>query len=309
MKIGVAIDASCDLPRSYIDEHRLVVLPGLLEFGDKEIVDSRDSAETLAVYRRFIADKSLESRSRALDVEKIRDLFLDDLVLKYDRVLVICVSASRGRVFEHATEASYAILQGYRERREAAGRAGQFALRVLDSRSVGPGEAVLAHEAVRMIEEEAPPFEKLRRTVKDMAQRVVCLTVPNDLWYLHNRARLKGENSLTIGAYRLGRMLNVKPVLEMRHGDSRVVARTRGFDRAVSLVLQEARERMSRGHIRPVVAMSFGGDPRLIREMHAYQDFEALAAMHRIPLHLSVMSATMAVNVGPGAFSLAWIED
>ncbi len=309
MKIGVAIDASCDLPRSYIDEHRLVILPGLLEFGDKEIVDVRDAADTLAVYRRFIADKSLESRSRALDIEKIRDLFLDDLVLRYDRVLVLCVSANRGRVFEHATQASYAILQGYRERREAAGLSGQFALRVLDSGSVGPGEGVLAYEAVRMIEEDAPPFEKLRRSVKDMARRVVCLTVPNDLWYLHHRARTKGENSMSVGAYRLGRMLDVKPVLEMRQGESRVAARARGFDRAVSLVLQEARDRLSRGHVRPVVAMSFGGDPRLVREMHAYQEFEAFAATHRCQLQLSVMSATMAVNVGPGAFALAWIDD
>ena len=112
------------------------------------------------------------ARSRALDVERIRDLFLDDLVLRYDRVLVLCVSGTRGRVFSHATEASYAILQGYRDRRQQAGREGQFALRVLDTGSVGPGEAVLAHEAVRMIEEESPPFEKLRRTVKDLARRV-----------------------------------------------------------------------------------------------------------------------------------------
>lgn len=309
MKIGVAIDASCDLPRSYIDEHRLVVMPGLLEFGDKEIIDVRDPTDTLAVYRRFIADKSLESRSRALDVEKIRDLFLEDLVLRYDRVLVLCVSGNRGRVFEHATQASYAILQGYRERREAAGLSGQFALRVLDSGNVGPGEGVLAHEAVRMIEEESPPFEKLRRTVKDMADRVVCLTVPNDLWYLHSRGRTKGETSMSVGAYRVGRIFNVKPILEMRRGQSRVAARARSFERAVSLVLREAKDRISRGNVRPVVAMSFGGDPRLIREMHAYQDFEAFAAMHRIELQLSVMSATMAVNVGPGAFALAWIDD
>lgn len=309
MKIGVVIDASCDLPRSYIDEHELTVLPGLLEFDDKEIVDVRDPAETLAIYRRYIADKSAVARSRALDVEHIRDLFLDDLVLRYDRVLVLCVSGTRGRVFSHATEASYAILQGYRDRRQQAGREGQFALRVLDTGSVGPGEAVLAHEAVRLIEEESPPFEKLRRTIKDLARQVVCLTVPNDLWYLHTRARSKGENSMSLGLYRLGRVLDIKPILEMRQGESRVVARTKGFERAVSRVLDAARDTMSKGHLRPVVAMSFGGDPRLIREMTAYQEFEAFAAIHKCRLHLSVMSATMAVNVGPGAFALAYIQD
>jgi fatty acid-binding protein DegV len=66
---------------------------------------------------------------------------------------------------------------------------------------------------------------------------------------------------------------------------------------------------MSKGHLRPVVAMSFGGDPRLIREMTAYQEFEAFAAVHKCRLHLSVTSATMAVNVGPGAFAMAYIQD
>ena len=80
MKIGVVVDARCDLPRSYIDEHRLIVLPNVLEVGEKEIIDSRDARETLAAYRRYVADKSLEARSRTLEVDAIRDLFLDDLI-------------------------------------------------------------------------------------------------------------------------------------------------------------------------------------------------------------------------------------
>jgi fatty acid-binding protein DegV len=43
--------------------------------------------------------------------------------------------------------------------------------------------------------------------------------------------------------------------------------------------------------------------------MTAYQEFEAFAAVHKCRLHLSVMSATMAVNVGPGAFAMAYILD
>ncbi len=308
MRTGVVIDASCDLPRSFIDEHGIVVLPGLLEFGDKEVLDTRDAHETLAMYRRYIADRSLRSGSRALDVERIRDLFLDELVLEYDRILVLCVSASRGRVFSHATQASYAILQGYRERREAAGIGESFALRVLDTGSVGPGEAVLAHEAVRMIETERPPFEKLRRTIKDMTRRVVCMLVPNDLYYLRFRASAKGEESLGAPAYHLGRLLGIKPILRMQQGESQVAGYVRGFERGVSRVLETARAAMSQGHIGSVVAMSFGGDPRLIRDLPAYQEFEAYAAIQRRELHLSVMSATLAVNVGPGAFSLAYVD-
>lgn len=307
MRTGVVVDPSCDLPRSFIDEHGIIVLPGLLEFGDKELMDVRDAHETLAMYRRYIADRSLESRSRALGIDRIRDIFLDELVLKYDRIVVLCVSATRGRVFSHATQASYAILQGYRQRRESAGIDESFALRVLDTGSVGPGQGVLAHEAVRLIETESPPFEKLRRTIKDMTRRVVCMLVPNDLYYLRFRASSKGEQSLGGTAYHLGNILGVKPILRMQQGASQVAGYVRGFERGVSRVLENAREAMSRGHVGSVVAMSFGGDPRVIRDLTAYQEFETYAAMQRCELHLSVMSATLAVNVGPGAFALAYI--
>lgn len=309
MRVGVVIDASCDLPRTFIEEHGIELLPGILEFGDKELVDNRDPRETLSFYRRYIADKSTPARSRAWDVENIRQLFLEDLVLRYERVLVLCVSATRGRVYSHATQASYAILQGYREKRQAAGLMDPFALRVLDTRNVGPGEGILAHEAVRLVEEESPPFEKLRRTIKDLTRDSVSFLVPNDLYYLRHHARTKGERSMGASAYHLGRALNIKPIIRMRNGESRVVSAVRRFDRAIAEVLDLARDALKQGRSRPVVVMSFGGDPRIIRDMPAYLDFEAFAATHRVQLHLSVMSATLAVNVGPGAFALAYIED
>ena len=135
MRVGVVIDATCDLPHSYIESHGLIVLPGHVEFGDASYTDVREPEETLRWYRRHIGDKSTPGRSVAWGIERIRDLFLEDLIFRFDRVLVLCVSASRGRVFSHATQASYQILKGYRERREAVGQTEPFALRVLDTRN------------------------------------------------------------------------------------------------------------------------------------------------------------------------------
>ncbi len=186
MKIGVVVDASCDLPDAYVEEHGLIVLPGLIEFGDRVVSDRRDPRETLGWYKRELSDHRLPARTVAPGIEEIRDLFLEDLVLRYDRVLMLCMSASRGRVFSHATQASYQILQGYREKRAQADLSGSFALRVLDTRNVGPGEGVLAHEAVSIIESSAPPFEKLRRAIKDRSRHIVSYLVPAHHTYIAN---------------------------------------------------------------------------------------------------------------------------
>jgi fatty acid-binding protein DegV len=219
------------------------------------------------------------------------------------------MSASRGRVFAHATQASDEILRRYRERRAAAGIEGPFALRILDTRNIGPGEGILAHEAVRMIAGEAPPFERLRRTIKDRARHIVSYLVPDDLYFLRHRAVAKGELALSASAYRLGCRFDLKPLVEMRGGRTTVVGRVRGFERAVGTALERARQAVLAGHVRGTVAMSYGGDPRQLQALPAFQDFEAFAAKHQLELHLAVMSATLAVNVGPGAFALAWVED
>jgi DegV family protein with EDD domain len=309
MRIGVVVDASCDLPEAYIETHGLVVVPGPIRFGDRTVLDRRESRETLDWYRRELTDRRLDARTMAPAIEQIRDLFLDDLVLRYDRILMLCMSASRGRVFANATEASYEILRRYRERRAAVGISEPFALRVLDTRNIGPGEGILAQEAVAMLDRQAPPFEKLRRAIKDRRRQIVSYLVPDDLYFLRRRAVDKGERAISSWTYRLGSWFDWKPLLEMRGARTSVADRVRGFDAAVGAALERARRAVRAGHVRGSIAMSYGGDPRRLHDLPAFDDFEAFAVRRKIDLHVAVMSATLAVNVGPGAFALAWLED
>src|SRR5579862_7967531 len=117
-KIGIVVDAACDLPRTFIQQHGLEIMPINMQFGTMSFKDVRDPEQTMEFYRRYVS------------VKAIKDWFLDQLVLKYDRVLVITVSSTRSPVFENATKASFMILSGYKERRKAAGLEEQFALRV-----------------------------------------------------------------------------------------------------------------------------------------------------------------------------------
>lgn len=308
MRIGVVVDSSCDLPRSYVEEHGIHVLPTVLEFGGKSYVDSRNPEETMGFFRRYISDRAIPARSTACSVEEIRDIFLNELVLAYDRVLVLSACAARSDTFQRATDASYGILQAYRERRELAGQSGSFSLRVLDSGTLCAGQGVLACQAVRLAGEHLP-FEKLRRALRDDVRRTHCIVVPNDLYYLRNRGLGGAGGGVGRTGYALGRLADVKPLVEITSGGTKIVDRARGFAAAASTALERARDAIRRGLHAPVVTLSFGGDPRIVRDMPAYQDLEAHAAAQRVDLHLAVMSATMGVRLGPGALSAAWLEE
>jgi fatty acid-binding protein DegV len=72
--------------------------------------------------------------------------------------------------------------------------------------------------------------------------------------------------------------------------------------------MDEARRAIARGLGTPALVLSFGGDPRVIRQMDAYQELEAAAVGAQLDMHLAVMGAATGARLGPGAFSIAWLE-
>jgi len=306
MRVGLVIDSACDLPRAFIDQHNLEILPINLKIGDEIFVDERDPKDTIAFYQRYLQEKDMKAETQPFSVEQITNLFLDKLVLKYDRVLVLSIASSRSLIYENATKASFAILSGYKPRRAKAGQEGAFQLRVLDTKTLFTGEAVLAHEAVRLLE-AGTPFDKLRPMVEDLSRNVHAYLVPNELVYLYNRGRERGDRSISWLSLKLGSALDIKPIVKSYQGDTFPVKKIASFEGAVGELFNIALAAIKEGLRTKVVAMSYAGNPEVIRAMKSYQDFERKCQQAGVETMLSVMSTTAGINVGPGAFALGYI--
>lgn len=311
MRIGICIDSACDLPPSFIEDHQLEIMPINLVVGaDKEIlIDERDPQETIEFYKRYTAEKDLVGETQPFSVEQITNLFLDKLVLNYERVLVISISRTRSQIYENATKASFAILSGYKQRRARAGIEGAFALRVVDSKSLFTGEAVLVQEAVRLLREEGIAFDKLRPEVEALAKHVHAYLIPEDLHYVRKAGRARGDRSVSWLSYTLGTALDIKPIIKAYRGDTFPVRKIQGFETAVNSLFDLAKKQMAKGLLSKTICMSYAGNPDVIRQMAGYKLLEQTADKHGVKLMLSVMSTTAGINVGPGAFSLGLMTD
>ncbi|MCG8432940.1 MAG: DegV family protein [Gammaproteobacteria bacterium] len=309
MRVGIVMDSACDLPRGYIDAHHLEMLPIALKLGEKTLFDTRDPVQTIEFYRRYAAEKDIDAETEPFSVKQITDLFLNKLVLKYDRVLVITMSSTRSETFNHANEASFAILNGYKEKRDKAGLEGSFALRVLDSKTLFTGEAVLVHEAVRLLEEEQMQLEKLRPAIEDLSKHVHAYLVPNDLYYVRARARKRGDRSVSWLSYTLGSALDIKPILKAYRGETFPVKKIQGFNTALVGLFDMTEKAIEAGLLTKTICMSYAGNPEEILHNTEYKLFARFAEKHGIELMLSVMSTSAGINVGPGAFSLAYVSD
>ena len=307
-KIGIVVDAACDLPRSFIQQHGLEIMPINMQFGTMSFKDVRDPEQTMEFYRRYVAEKELEITTAPLSVKAIKDWFLDQLVLKYDRVLVVTVSSTRSPVFENATKASFMILSGYKERRRAAGLDEQFALRVLDTKTLFTGQAVVVFEALRILQSGQADlaFDRLRQHVESFSQDVHAYLVPQDLYYVRSRAHQKGDKSVGWFKYQMGTMLDIKPILKVYRGETDAVETVRGFEKAVERLFKIAGEAVERGLLTKVVCMSYAGNPEDVKAFPGYAEFIKLAHANKVETPLAVMSTVAGIHVGPGAFSLAY---
>ena len=107
MRIGIVVDSACDLPREFLDQHGVLIMPITLRIGDALIEDRRHPEETQAFYARHLDRKSEDfAESIPYSVAQIERLFLERLVLDYDYVFCLTITSTRSPIFDHAMQAS-----------------------------------------------------------------------------------------------------------------------------------------------------------------------------------------------------------
>jgi len=209
MKTAVVVDSACDLPASYLERHQLHLLPDTLTLDNEVFTDNRDVELTLAFHHRHAQSRNPDIKTKPCSVSAIIDLFLNHLVLEYDRAILIAISQTRSSLFQNATEASFAIVRGYRERRRQVGLSTPFYLNVLDSHTVCAGQAVLAHQVVRLLGNPDLPFNELRRSVEEFRRHIRCYLLLDDLSHLRQQAGGRNDDGVGFLNYRLGTLLGV----------------------------------------------------------------------------------------------------
>lgn len=306
MRIGVVVDSCCDLPKDFIDAHGVVVMPITLRIGEVLVEDRRDPAETHAFYATYLDRKSEDfAESIPYSVQQIEKLFLERLVLDFDYVFCLTITSGRSPIYDHAMQASRAILTKYKDARRKAGIPERFGLAVLSSRNMFAGQAVQAAEAIRLIRQGGTPSE-IGSRLRNLVEQTHTYLVPADLFHIYKRASKKGEKSIGWGSYTLGSMLDVKPILHCHQDITGPVDKVRGFDTGVERLFTKAAERIRRGLEAPYLCISYGGLLEAVPKLPGYSVLEQTARDNGVEILLSPMSKTAAVNVGPGAVTLAF---
>lgn len=306
MRIGLVVDAACDLPGDFLRDKGIHVLPIGLRVGDRQLVDTRDPAATTAFYReRQDKRAELHAESVPLSAAEIEALFLDQWVTTYDHLVCLTITSGRSPIFAHATQAALTAGRSARERRRAAGLNLGWGATVINTRTLFAGQGVLAYEAARL-REAGTPLETMHPRLAQVADGLHAFMVADDLYYIMRRAAKKGDHSVNWAAYAVGSMLNVKPVLYAHRDDTAPVDKVRGFENGVKSLFARAARQIRRGLDVPCVCVSYGGPVDRVGAMPGFEELKTAAGQVGVELLVSHMSQTAAINVGAGALCVAF---
>ncbi len=308
MRMGLTMDASCDLPQAFLEEHRITVLPITVKVDNETFKDDRDPAEIQRFIDRRLGSRSHSAETEPTSAEEVQQLFLERLVLEQDCVFCLTITATRSPIHDNVVRASFAVLRRYREVREPAGIPGPFLLRVIDTRNLFAGSAPAVWEAARLIADDVAPAT-IRERLNHVASHSYGYMLPRDLHYLRARARKKNDRSVSLFSAVLGSALDIKPILRCFRGETAAVGKARGFEQAAQQLFDYAAARVRKGLLVPVVCVSYGGDLAVLSHLPGYAGLRAACEESGVALLEAPMSITGMVNVGEGAVTLGFAAE
>ena len=93
MRIGLVVDATCDMPSSVLEKYGIVILPIGIKIGDTVFADTRDEQSALAFAESDIAERGVD-----VGLERDRLAAAAPLVSGNDEARTTVANASRQRL-------------------------------------------------------------------------------------------------------------------------------------------------------------------------------------------------------------------
>ena len=212
--VTVVTDSSADLPAGVLRSHDLVVAPLSILFGDHVFRDGVDLKPR--DFYKLLAEGQHHPQTRPPSEDELFELFCG--LIEAQDVVAVHISA---RLSQTAENSRRAALRGIRGFDHLPAERHNFALEVVDSRSVSLGVGLLAMFAARMAHRGLTVFEITHR-LKDLIPRVHILFVVDTFDYLVRGGRIGKARAL------VGKLLGLRPILGVVDGEVAAVDRVRG---------------------------------------------------------------------------------
>ena len=278
-KVIIATDSSAYLPKEYVDQYQIPVLPLTVNWEGKSYYDGID-IQAEEFYQQLSQSKSMATTSQ-VTVGQFLEVF-GKLLDAGNQVLYLGISSGISATIDSALQASAEL--GNPEN-----------LIVMDSKLVSMALSLMVLEVARAAEKGAS-LQECHELAQDAYGRIGVYFTVDTLEYLHRGGRINSAKRL------LGSTLNLKPIMEIRDGKIELLesvrSRKKALIRMVELI-EKGVDGRSPVRLAPFHALAF--DDMVTMENLAKE------RLNPVEIIRSEVSPVIGSHVGPGTVSMAYI--
>ena len=220
-RIAIITDSGTDTPADFVAAHDIRVLPLRINYSDGSTYENDVDITAQEVVERFAEEIPTTSLPSPM---KIRDTFEQARRDGYVGAVVVTISSGLSATFE-----TIGMVARQME---------DFPVVMVDTKSIGIAAGFVVMEAARQIE-AGMPLDRLGSVLTAVSERVRVFFSVQKLDFLRKGGRISEA------VYRVGSVLNIKPVLTCSpEGKYVIEKKARGWQRAldtqISLVAEQA---------------------------------------------------------------------
>lgn len=219
----IIIDSTTDLPKELIEKYDIDVLPLRVLINDKEYTDK----ETITVDEVYDAMKRGICPKTSLPNPKRTYELFKEYASKGIDFIFYSFSSKLSSTFQNA----FLIIEELKEEFP------KVKMVALDTRAGSIGAGLIALQGAKLAE-KGFSFENILRISKDCIKHIEHVFTIDDLNWLLKGGRIKKSSAL------IGNALNIKPILDVKDGEMRVIKKIRGRKKALQTIVNILEERI-----------------------------------------------------------------
>ena len=281
--LAVVVDSGCCLPDSLVYKWGITVVPHRLVLGGKVLRDGLDIGPS-GFYSALKEGVDLPTTSAPAPAEFL-EVFSERLDDEQD---IICLTIASGFSSTHQSALSARDLIGIDP--------DQPRIEVIDTGTAAGGAGLLALAAGRW-GSEGLSLEEVSNKVCRLIPHICLFAFLDSLDYLRRGGRVGKLHALA------GDLLGIKPVAELCMGETRLVGKPRGRERAADRLLDLMRGRVGRNPVRVNVMEADAADEAEELLQRIAGEFECVEAF------ASQFTPVMGAHTGPGVLGIAFHVD
>ncbi|WP_432354663.1 DegV family protein [Sporosarcina sp. A2] len=278
----IFVDSGCDLPKSYLDENNVTLLPLTVLLDGKEYQDIID-IDSKEVFKAIRDGK--QPKTSQVSPDRVLALWKEFAETGEDG-LYIAFSSELSGTYQTSVMMRDQVKEGNP----------RMNLIVIDTRCASLGCGLVVQEAVRL-RDAGEDVRTIERKVRKMAGNMEHLFTVEDLDYLAKGGRVSKASAF------FGGLLNIKPLLHVEGGRLVPIEKHRGRKKVMRRILELMEERGDTIS-EQVIAISHGDDEAGAIELRDLIEEK----FHPKEIQIHMIGSVIGSHAGPGTLAVFFLN-